>query len=147
MSQVDEGDTQDEMTEYRAVIRTAEDKAERGQFKDAYNTLGRALTIGGPSDRECKYRRGVYALRVGHSRLDHFEGGAGTGQTLIKAGCWLSRSEAYLTSAKEGASTGELRQIESDLEETLQQQDRFRKLCRASRLDIFADDGTDNGDE
>ncbi len=148
MARVHEQNPQDEVSEYESVIRVAEDKAARGQFKDAYNTLGRALTIGGPADRECKYRRGVYALRVGRSRLDHFEGGAGTGQTLIKAGCWLSRSEAYLTSAREGAPGEELPQIAADLDAAKQQQDRFRRLCRSSRLDIFmSEDGTDDDDD
>jgi hypothetical protein len=138
LSQVSEQD-------YEAVIAEAEDEAARGEYKDAYNTLGRALNIGGDADRECKYRRGVYALRVGHTRLDDFENGSGTDQTLIKAGSWLSRSEAYLTSAREGASEEELRQIERDLEEAKQEQGRFRELCRTSNVDIFlADDEGDN---
>ncbi len=131
------------MTEYETVIQVAEDEADDGLYKDAYNTLGRALNIGGDADRECRYRRGVYALRVGHSRLDTFEKGEGSGQTLIKAGCWLSRSEAYLLSAKEGASDDELRRIDEDLDEAKQAQERFRNLCRTSKLAIFdEDDGT-----
>ncbi len=131
------------MTEYETVIHDAEAEADRGLYKEAYNTLGRALTIGGPYDRECKHRRGVWALRVGQSRLDTFENGSGSGQTLIKAGNWLSRSEAYLLSAKEGASDDELKQIGADLEETKEAQERFRKLSRTSKLAIFLeDDGT-----
>jgi hypothetical protein len=128
------------VTEYQTVIHAAEEEADNGLYKEAYNTLGRALNIGGDADRECKYRRGVYALRVGHSRLDTFEKGEGSGQTLIKAGCWLSRSEAYLLSAREGASDEELRRIGEDLEEAKAAQERFRKLCRASKLAIFHDD-------
>ena len=131
------------MTEYETVIQTAEDEADQGLYKEAYNTLGQALNIGGQADRECRYRRGVYALRVGHSRLDTFEKGEGTGQTLIKAGCWLSRSEAYLLSAKEGASEDERLQIDEDLEDVGDAQGRFRELCRTSKLAIFLeDDGT-----
>ncbi len=131
------------MTEYESVIQTAEEEADNGLYKEAYNTLGRALNIGGDADRECRYRRGLYALRVSHSRLDTFEKGEGTGQTLIKAGCWLSRSEAYLLSAREGASDDELRRIGEDLEEAKSAQERFRTLCRTSRLAILQeDDGT-----
>lgn len=131
------------MTEYETVIQAAEDEADKGLYKDAYNTLGQALNIGGDADRECRYRRGLYALWVGHSRLDTFEKGEGSGQTLIKASCWLSRSEAYLLSAKEGASDDELRQISEELEEAKDAQERFRKLCRTSKLAIFEeDDGT-----
>ena len=131
------------MTEYETVIHDAEAEADRGLYKEAYNTLGRALNLGGPADRECRYRRGVYALRVGHSRLETFQNGSGSGQTLIKAGCWLSRSEAYLLSAKEGASDDELKQIDADLEDAKEAQERFRKLCRTSKLAIFLeDDGT-----
>ena len=133
------------MTEYEKVIQVAEDEADQGLYKDAYNTLGRALNIAGDADRECRFRRGFYALQVGHSRLDTFEKGEGTGQTLIKAGCWLSRSEAYLLSAKEGASDDELRRIAENLEEARDAQERFRKLCRNSKLAIFLDDdGTDD---
>ena len=132
------------MTEYETVIQTAEREAEQSRYKDAYNTLGRALNIGGDADRECRYRRGVYALRVGQSRLDTFQNGAGSGQTLIKAACWLSRSEAYLLSAKEGASDDEVGRIDADLAETKEAQERFRKLCRTSRLSLFGDDGPDD---
>ena len=134
------------MTEYEAVIQEAEGEAAKGLYKEAYNTLGQALNIGGDSDRDCRYRRGVYALRVGHSRLDTFEKGEGTGQTLIKAGCWLSRSEAYLLSAEEGASDDERRQIAEDLDEAKCAQERFRSLCRTSGLSIFHDQDSD-GDE
>ena len=131
------------MTEYETVIQTAESEADQGRYKDAYNTLGLALNIGGDADRECRYRRGVYALNVGHSRLDTFEEGPGSGQTLIKAGCWLSRAEAYLLSAREGASDDEVKRIDGDLEETKGAQERFRHLCRTSKLAIFLeDDGT-----
>ena len=127
-------------TEYEAVIQVAEDEADKGLYKDAYNTLGRALNIGGKADRECRYLRGVYALRVGHSRLETFEKGEGSGETLIKAGCWLSRSEAYLLSAKEGASDQELREVSEELDDAKQAQERFRKLCRTSKLAIFDED-------
>ncbi len=125
------------MTEYENAIVAADGEADRGEYKDAYNTLGRALTIGGPSDQECRYKRGVYALRVAQSRLQQFEESPDTGRTLVKAGCWLSRSEAYLRSAGEGASQARRQQIERDLADNQEQQERFRRLCRTSDVELF----------
>ena len=135
------------MTEYEDAILSAEKEAGEGRYKEAYNSLGIALNIGGHADRECRYRRGVYALRVGGSRLDTFEKGEGSGQTLIKAGCWLSRSEAYLNSSREGASDEDLQTLEGDLQETKAEQERFRRLCRTSKLSIFEDDEDDEDSE
>ena len=123
------------VSEYEEVIEAAEKEAANGLYKEAYNTLGRALNIGGPADRECRYRRGVYALQVGQSRLDQFQAEPEQNRTLMKAGCWLSRSEAYLMSAREGAPERELTQIADDLAAAKQEQERFRRLCRASSLD------------
>lgn len=125
------------MTEYEAVIRTAECEAEKGQYKEAYNTLGQVLEYGGPQDRDCRYRRGKYALQVSHMRLDHIED-APDSRMLIKAACWLARSEAYLTSATEGASDAERRAIEDDLARTKEEQQRFRRLCKEIGLDLFS---------
>ena len=125
------------MTEYEAVIDAAEQEASGGNYKDAYNTLGKALALGGPDDRECRYRRGAYALRVAHSRLDGLPESRAPKETLIKAGCWLARSEAYLLSASEGVAEPEVRRIERDLQHAKEQQDRFRELCRELDTELF----------
>ncbi|MDQ4097131.1 MAG: hypothetical protein M3144_04605 [Actinomycetota bacterium] len=125
------------MTEYEAVISTAQDEASRGRYKEAYNTLARALWLGGPSDQECRHRRGLYAYEVAHSRLDTLSESPTPEETLIKAGCWLSRSEAYLMSAAEGVDDTTREKIERELARTKQEQDRFRQLCRDLNLDVF----------
>jgi hypothetical protein len=125
------------MPEYETVIETAEREAAEGRYKDAYNTLGRALAIGGPDDVECRYRRGAYAYEVAHQRLDRFPDVSNAKQTLIKVGCWLSRSEAYLTSAAEDASRAQQEDIAGRLERTKAEQDRFREVCRDSGVDLF----------
>ncbi len=125
------------MTEYEAVIQEAEGEASRGQYKEAYNTLAKALWLGGPADQECRYRRGVYAYRVARSRLNSLGESSAPAQTLIKAGCWLSRSEAYLTSASEGVDEVEQERIKLDIERTKKEQDRFRQLCRELDIDLF----------
>jgi hypothetical protein len=125
------------VTEYEAVISAAEDEAARGRYKEAYNTLARALWLGGPADQECRHRRGVYAYEVAHSRLDHIRESSTPEETLVKAGCWLSRSEAYLMSAAEGVDDTTREEIERELERTKQEQDRFRQLCRDFNLDVF----------
>lgn len=128
------------MSEYEEVIRTAEEEAGNGRYKDAYKTLGRALKIGGPDDRKCRYLRGVYALRVAQSRLDRFQHPAESGQLLVKAACWLSRSEAYLSSASEGAPDEEVTRINDLLRANRAGQERFRRLADESGLDLFASD-------
>src|SRR5947209_16663473 len=126
------------MTEYEAVIEAAEREASGGRYKDAYNTLGKALALGGPADLECRYRRGAYALRVAHSRLDGLPESRAPKETLIKAGCWLARSEAYLLSAAEGVAEPDAHWIERDLQQAKEQQDRFRELCRQLDTGLFA---------
>jgi hypothetical protein len=139
------------MTEYEAVIQEAESEASTGRYKDAYNTLGRALALGGPYDHECRRRRGTYAYQVGHIRLDQLtESSASTAgppplqgpnrvrETLIKAGCWLARAEAYLLSAAEGVGDDGRSAIEEDLEQTKAEQERFRQLCRHLDDDLFS---------
>jgi hypothetical protein len=145
------------MTEYETVIQEAEGEASTGQYKEAYNTLGRALALGGPDDQECRRRRGTYAYQVGHNRLDRLTEStpAGTGlrgpnaaaglrgpnavkETLIKAGCWLARAEAYLLSASEGAGDDARGPIDQDLAQTKEEQERFRQLCRQLDIDLFS---------
>ncbi len=125
------------MTEYEAVIEEAEGEASRGQYKEAYNTLARALWLGGPADQQCRYRRGVYAYRVARSRLNSLGESSKPAQTLIKAGCWLSRSEAYLSSASEGVDEVEQERIRLDIDRTKKEQERFRQLCRELNIDLF----------
>ena len=125
------------MTEYEAVIHEAEDEAGRGRYKEAYNRLARALWLGGPEDQECRYRRGLYAYKVARSRLDDFEKAPVPKHMLIKAGCWLARSEAYLSSSAEGVDPKRRDEILEDLARTSEEQERFRRLCRGLSEDLF----------
>jgi hypothetical protein len=114
------------VTDYEAAIQTAEEEAADHRYKDAYNTLGGALRISGPRDWECRYRRGVYALRVAQARLDTLEENPDADVPLSKIACWLSRSQAYLMSSSEEASREKLSEIADHLESLRVQQDRFR---------------------
>ena len=115
------------MTDYDAAIQAAEDEAADHHYKEAYNALGGALRIGGRRDRECRYRRGVYALRVAQTRLDALEDNPDADIPLSKIACWLSRSQAYLMSSSEEASADQLDEIAGHLEDLRAQQDRFRE--------------------
>ena len=114
------------MTDYDAAIRAAEDEAGDLRYKDAYNTLGGALRIGGPRDWECRYRRGVYALRVAQTRLDSLQEDPDADVNLSKVACWLSRAQAYLMSSSEQASDEQLDEIADHLERLRAEQERFR---------------------
>ena len=114
------------MTDYDAAIQAAEEEAADHRYKEAYNTLGGALRIGGPRDWECRYRRGVYALQVARTRLDTLEEDPEADVVLSKVACWLSRSQAYLMSSSEQASAGELDEIADHLESLQVEQERFR---------------------
>lgn len=127
------------MGEYEAVIETAEKEAAQGRYKDAYNALARAMWLGGPADQEVRYRRGLYAYNVARSRLDDFERSTLPKKMLIKAGCWLARSEAYLSSAAEGVPEVPAATIRADLARTKEQQERFRRLARDLGGDLFCD--------
>ncbi len=121
----------------RALMRSADEEAARGQYKDAYNLLGRGSWRGAAEDQDLRYRRGRYAYEVAHERLDEFRDSASPKLTLIKAGCWLARSEAYLSSAAEGADGATRRKAEDDIERTKQEQDRFRELCDEFGENLF----------
>jgi hypothetical protein len=115
------------VSDYEATIRTAAEEAADHRYKDAYNTLGRALRIGGPRDWECRYRRGVYALCVAQARLDNLEDMPDRDLALSKIACWLSRSQAYLMSSSEQASAEQLDQIADYLETLRAEEERFRE--------------------
>ena len=103
-----------------------------------HDILGKALALGGPADQECRYRRGAYALRVADGRLNALPESQTPKETLIKAGCWLARSEAYLLSAAEGVAEPDAHRISRDLQQAKEQQDRFRELCRQLDTGLFA---------
>ena len=126
------------VSEYQTVFRAAKQEAEKGDYKEAYNALGQVLEHEGPEDHECRHLRGKYALQVGQLRLDNLGDAPDRSQTLIKAACWLARSEAYLMSATEGASGAECQAIQADLSRNREQQERFRQLCREVGLDLFS---------
>ncbi len=115
------------MTDYDAAIQAAEDEAAAHRYKDAYNTLGGALRTGGPRDWECRYRRGVYALRVAQTRLDRLDDFPDRSVALSKIASWLSRAQAYLMSSSEQASAEQVPQIADHLESLEVEQERFRQ--------------------
>jgi hypothetical protein len=114
------------VTDYDAAIEAAEQEAADHRYKEAYNTLGVALRVGGPRDWECRYRRGVYALRVAQARLDTLEADPDADVELNKVACWLSRSHAYLMSSSEQASPDQLEEIGEHLDRLRTEQERFR---------------------
>ena len=120
------------MSDYDAAIEAADDEAAERRYKEAYNTLGSALRLGGPRDWECRYRRGVYALRVAQTRLDTLEEDPDADVNLSKVACWLSRSQAYLMSSSEQASAEQLDEIAGHLEAVRAEQDRFRDRWRTT---------------
>lgn len=126
-----------ELTEYEDVLRRADEEASGGRYKDAYNLLGRGPWKGAPQDQEVRYRRGLYAYKVAHERLDEFQSSSSPKLTLIKAGCWLARSEAYLSSAAEALEHRADRDVEADLERMNQEQERFRRLSREFGESLF----------
>lgn len=125
------------MGEYEAVIEAAEREASHGRYKDAYNTLARALWLGGPADQEIRYRRGLYAYEVARGRLDTLDESPRPKQTLIKAGCWLARAEAYLSSAAEGVPGKRADEVLDDLRRARAEQERFRALARRLGEELF----------
>jgi hypothetical protein len=123
---------------YRDLAREADAEASSGRYKQAYNVLGRAPWRGAPEDQDARYRRGRYAYEVAHQRLDEFRDSPSPKQTLIKAGCWLARAEAYLSSAAEGVDDDARRdQVEDDIRRTKQEQERFRRLCDEFGENLF----------
>ena len=119
-------------TQYDELMRSAEAEASGGRYKEAYNLLGRAPWDGGDVDQDVRYRRGLYAYNVAHQRLNEFRDSASPKVTLIKAGCWLARSEAYLSSAAETHD-----EVLADVERTRLEQERFRTLCTEFGEDLF----------
>lgn len=129
------------------LLEAAESEAEAGRYKEAYNLLARGAWQGGPEDQTYRHRRGVYAYEVAHQRLDHLDTSPTPKTTLIKAGCWLARSEAYLQSAAEGADGAERSRIEAEVERTRGEAQRFRTLARELGQDLFVTKGDDVADD
>lgn len=136
-----------DVTDSEDFFRLAEEEASKGKYKEAYNLLGRAPWRGGAEDRELRHRRGQYAFNVAHERLNHLRHSPSPKLTLIKAGCWLSRSEAYLLSAAEDADESTRRQIEEEVQRTKREQERFRRLCAEFGEDLFVSPHDELDDE
>lgn len=120
------------MSDYEEAIEAAEREAAEQRYKEAYNTLGTALRIGGPRDTECRYHRGVYALRVAQARLDTVDDAPDRSRSLSKIACWLSRAQAYLMSASEQASAEQTARIAEHLDTLRAEGDRFRDRWAAT---------------
>jgi hypothetical protein len=126
------------------LLRTAERVASDGNYKDAYNLLAKGPWRGGREDQIFRHRRGVYAYNVAHERLNQFERTHRSKTTLIKAGCWLARANAYLESAAEDAPEPERQDIASVIGRTREEADRFRELCREFGVDLFVNPGDED---
>lgn len=125
----EQGSVSTDVANYEDLVQRADAEASSGRYKEAYNVLGRAPWRGGSEDHDARYRRGRYAYNVAHQRLNEFRDSPSPKVTLIKAGCWLARSEAYLASAAEGSDEAMRGSIEEAIQRTKREQDRFRELC------------------
>lgn len=92
------------MTPYETLVATGDEQFERGLFKEASITYGKALGIGGERDQHCRQMRGVSARLVGEQRLSKAEEQPELRQRfLLQAARWLTKAEANLHSALEEA--------------------------------------------
>lgn len=131
------------MTGYDDMIARADAEMAEGRFKEASIEYGRALAVGGPRDRYCRHMRGVCARHVGLQRLDRADRHPEQRSSFLdQAARWLTKSEANLDSALEGAEDGERARIR--LEQALTEEalarylemsggDPRRRACEAER--------------
>jgi hypothetical protein len=115
------------VSDYDDMIARADAEQADGRFKEASIDYGRALAIGGPQDRYCRHMRGVCARRVGLQRLDKADRHPEQRSSFLdQAARWLTKSEANLDSALEGAEDGERGRIR--LEQALTEESLARYL-------------------
>jgi hypothetical protein len=105
------------VSEYQELVDRADVLAQSNP-KDAYNTYAAALVIGGDRDEHCRRQRGKCCRRVAEVRLDRLSDYSSSGITeiMMRVVLWLTKAEAYLTSAKELADEAGLAEIEQELE-------------------------------
>ena len=119
------------MSTYDDLIAQADDERGEGLFKEASITYGRALALGGPRDRYCRHQRGACARRVGEQRLQKADDEPQLRKNFLdQAARWLTKAEANLDSALEGASEDE--QAEVRLEQALNEEALARFLTMNS---------------
>lgn len=108
---------------YEDLLARADAARAAGDFKEASIDYGRALALGGPRDRYCRHMRGVCSRRVGAQRLRKAEEQPDKRTSFLdQAARWLTKSEANLESALEGADDAERAEIrleQARTEETL----------------------------
>ena len=118
------------MSAYDDLIARADAEAAAGDHKEASIDYGRALGLGGPRDRYCRWMRGVCARRVGEQRLgladQHPERRS---SFLDQAARWLTKSEACLASALEGADDGERARVRLEQARTEEVLARHLVMC------------------
>lgn len=118
------------VTSYDDLVAGADHLFESGDFKHASIEYGKALVVDGPRDLYCRHRRGVAARRVAEQRLDNADQKPSERRSFLdQAARWLSKSEAYLQSALEGADDRDRVQILRDQADTEETVARFLRLC------------------
>jgi len=86
------------------LIATADDDYCHSRFKEAHIKYGQAFD-GGPRDNYCRQMRGMCSCRVAEERLRKAEEQPARRQSFLEqAARWLSKAEANLNSALEGAA-------------------------------------------
>lgn len=118
------------MTTYADLIAHADTQQAAGEFKEASIEYGRALAIGGPQDRYCRHMRGVCSRRVGEERLRKAEEQPDRRTSFLdQAARWLTKSEANLESALEGADDAERAQVRLEQARTEDVLARYLEMC------------------
>ena len=118
------------MGSYDDLLARADAEHASGEFKEASIDYGRALAVGGPRDRYCRHMRGVCARRVGEQRLRKaVEQPDKRTSFLDQAARWLTKSEANLESALEGADDAERARVRLEQALTEEALARYLQMC------------------
>jgi hypothetical protein len=115
---------------YDELLACADEALAAGKFKEASIDYGRALATGGPRDRYCRHMRGVCSRRVGEQRLRKAEEQPDKRTSFLdQAARWLTKSEANLESALEGADDAERAEIRLEQALTEETLARYLQMC------------------
>ncbi|MGH9152996.1 MAG: hypothetical protein ACRD03_11500 [Acidimicrobiales bacterium] len=118
------------MSAYDDLVAGADAHAAAGEHKEASIDYGRALGLGGAQDRHCRCMRGVCARRVGEQRLDMADQHPDRRSSLLdQAARWLTKSEASLASALEGADDRERARVRLEQARTEEVLARHLVMC------------------
>ena len=118
------------MSPYDDLIARADAEQAAGDSKGASIDYGRALGLGGPKDRYCRRMRGVCARAVGEQRLGMAEAHPDRRTSFLdQAARWLTKAEANLDSAAEGADDAERAQVRIQQALTEEAMARYLVMC------------------